>query len=151
MTLVTGLLWATSIGPGAALEKGVLEGLAAVYLGQVFELRANLHAPDPRGHSMQAPTLTSEGWYHHNLQGPVLLRAGSRVEVTGAFNYSERGFFLELAAERPEGARMSEADRPRLRVRFMVESPPAEIDEQREQAIELLDKVLGTTGAPGAP
>ena len=131
-----------------ALERTVLEDLASSYETRIFELRVNLHEPNARGRSMQAPTLNADGWYHHNPSGPVSLRAGSRVEVTGVFNYSERGFFLELAAERTDGGLGPDNGRPRIRVRFMVESLPAEIEEQTEQALELLEKVLRAPAIP---
>lgn len=129
-----------SAGPAAAIDQRVLERIAEAYEAGVFSVRVDIHEPNPRVTSMQSPTVFSNGWRHHNPGGPVLFPAGSLVEVTALFNYSERGFFLELAEVREEDTPVTE--RKRLRIRFMIEPGITALDEQAEKAIELIDMVL---------
>ena len=126
------------------LHRNALDEVAAVLEAKVFRLKSDLHTPDLTGESMQVPTFEGRGWHHHNPSGAVVLKAGSRVEVTGVFNYAERGFFLELAGEEA-GSGDDIAVRPRARIRFMVESPGANPEAQRTEALSLVARVLDFT------
>jgi len=131
-----------------AVDKSALEQISGTWERKIFMLKVDLHEPDPSGDTMQAATLERRGWHHHNPTGPIALRAGTRVEVTGIFNYSERGLFLEIAREDPEAGQEGIAARPRCRIRIMVETPPADPAGQAREAGELIGKVLGETASP---
>lgn len=127
-------------GRASAIESEALRRLAPAFQSKAFTLRVDLHEPDPKSASIHAPTLGPEGWLHVNQEGPVLFHAGSLVEVTGIFNYAERGFFLEIAEVTRNGD--SPASRKRLRIRFMIHPGVTGLEEQRAMAVELIEKVL---------
>jgi len=131
-----------------ALHPSALDVIAKEYESRVFTLLVDLHEPASRADSMQAPTLERKGWHHHNPSGPIALRAGSRVEVTGVFNYAERGLFLELAREGAGPGRQAIAERTRLRIRIMVETPGTDPEGQTAEAMEMIRKVVADPGAP---
>lgn len=132
----------------ASLDAEALARVAARIESKVVALKVDLHQPDLRAESMQAPTLERKGWHHDNPSGPVALSAGSRVEVTAVFNYSERGLFLELARDEGSPARSSPAARPRIRVRVMVETPNTDPEGQRAEALELIGRVIDLPPEP---
>ena len=132
----------------AELHAEALARVAARIEAQIVTLAVDLHEPDLRAETMQSPTLERKGWHHDNPTGPVALRAGSRVEVTGVFNYSERGLFLELAREEADPARSSPAARPRIRIRIMVETPNTDPEGQRAEALGLIARVIGLPPEP---
>ena len=146
--VVASAMLACAASLASAMEKSALDQIAGAWGGKLFTLRVDLHEPDPSGDNMQAPTLERKGWHHHNPTGPVALKAGTRVEVTGVFNYAERGLFLELAREDPEAGMEGIASRPRCRIRIMVETPPADADGQAREAAELIGKVLEGYASP---
>lgn len=127
--------------PAAALDERVLQRLAGTYMSGVFALRVDVHEPNTRVDSMQSPTVESSGWRNHNPGGPVLFHSGSLVEVTGLFNYSDRGFFLEVAEVTEAG--VPATDRKRVRIRFMIEPGITALDEQEKKSVELIEMVLG--------
>ena len=129
----------------APLHPEALGAVATVLEAKVFRLKTDLHAPDLAGESMQVPTLEGRGWHHNNPNGEIILAAGTRVEVTDIFNYSERGFFLELAKEDTGVPRQPITARPRTRIRIMVETPGIDPEAQRAEAFALIAKVLDFT------
>lgn len=134
-----------------ALGNSALLRINAACESKFFTLKVALHEPDTSSDTMQASTLEKNGWHHHNPNGPVAIDAGSRVEVTGVFNYSERGFFLEVAREASGMTEGDIASRPRSRIRFVVEAGGADQNAQTREAFDLIGKVLsgvldGTTG-----
>jgi hypothetical protein len=138
-------------GDAHALGNSALDRISAACQSKFFTLKVALHEPDTSSDTMQASTLEKNGWHHNNPNGPVAIDAGSRVEVTGVFNYSERGFFLELARE---AAGMTEGDiasRPRCRIRIVVEAAGSDQTAQTREALDLIGKVLSGVldGTPG--
>ena len=131
----------------AALHRDALEAIARMLEAKVFLLKTDIHVPDLSGETMMVPTLEGRGWHHHNPAGAVTLQAGTRVEVTGVFNYAERGFFLELAREDTNVPRQPITARPRARIRIMVETPGTDPEAQRAEAATLIAKVLDITEA----
>ncbi|HEY3174882.1 MAG TPA: hypothetical protein VGK94_03885 [Candidatus Polarisedimenticolia bacterium] len=138
----------SSTGRPMSLNAEALARVVARLETKVVALKIDLHEPDPGADSMQAPTLERKGWHHDNPTGPVALRAGSRVEVTGVFNYSERGVFLELSQVETTEPQPSTASRPRIRIRLMVETPDTDPEGQRAEAIDLIGKVLELPAEP---
>jgi hypothetical protein len=121
---------------GAARE--AVDQIAAAYEGRQALLRVDLHQPPLGG--AQAPYLDERGWHHNDPARPVALRAGEPVEVTGVFNYGDRGVFLEISRkERWKGG----APRVRVRVRFMASAGPEKPDLQAAQIRALVGRVLG--------
>ncbi len=140
--IMTSLLAAGLDARGArALHQRALERIGEQIASHRFRLLVNLHEPDPRADSMQAATLERRGWHHHNPQRPIALPAGATVEVTGVFNYAERGFFVEVTGATPEGDHPEEA-RARIRFRIMVEADGTDAQAQQAEAIDLLRRVL---------
>ena len=133
---------AGAMGPSALAE------ISSAFNGKSFLLRVDLHEPDPAADNMEAPTLEKRGWHHHNPSRPVALKSGTRVQVTGVFNYSDRGLFLELARQDGEDAGAGITARPRCRFRIMVETPPADPAGQARDAADLLGKVLQEVASP---
>jgi len=131
-----------------AMEKAAVAQIAAALEGKSFLLKVDLHEPDPAADNMQAPTLERRGWHHHNPGGPVALKAGTQIQVTGVFNYSERGLFLELARQSGDDANAGIAARPRARIRIMVEALPADPAGQAREAADLIGKVLQDVASP---
>ena len=129
----------------APVHPEALGAIATVLEAKVFRLKTDLHVPDLAGESMLVPTLEGRGWNHHNPNGAVALRTATRVEVTGIFNYSERGFILELAQEDTGVPRQPITARPRARIRIMVETPGTDPRAQRAEAFTLIAKVLDFT------
>lgn len=127
------------------LHGSAIEQVATTIESRSYTLRIDLHEPETKGASMQAPTLERRGWHHHNPAGPVVLRAGERVEVTGVFNYAERGLFVELSGD---GGGSDDSGRPRLRVRVMVETPGDNPSGQAAEALELIGRVLDLGATP---
>ena len=125
-----------------ALHHDALDAIASLLEAKVFQLKTDIHVPDLQGDSMQVPTLESRGWHHHNPSGAIALKAGTRVEVTGVFNYAERGLILELSREDPGGSKQPITARPRSRIRIMLETPGTDPDGQRAEAASLIAKVL---------
>ncbi len=146
--MMTGLLSLLPLDRAMALHPSALDEIAKEHESKVFTLLVDLHEPASRADSMQAPTLERKGWHHHNPSGPIALRAGSRVEVTGVFNYAERGLFLELAREGAGPGRQAIAERTRLRIRIMVETPGTDPEGQTAEAMEMIRKVVADPGAP---
>ena len=128
-----------------ALHRSAIESVATVLEAKVFRLKVDLHAPDLAGETMQMPTLEGRGWHHNNPGGAIILKSGTRVEVTGVFNYAERGLFLELAKEDTGISRLSITARPRTRIRIMVETSGNNPDGQQSEALSLAAKVLDFT------
>lgn len=126
----------------APLHREALDVIATDLESKVFTLKSDIHVPDLAGESMQVPTLEGRGWHHHNPGGAIALRAGTRVEVTGVFNYAERGFVLELAGLDTGVTRQPSAARPRARIRIMVGAPGTDPQPQRAEAVALIGKVL---------
>ncbi len=124
-----------------ALHRDALAPIVTQFTSGLYTLQVDLHEPDLKGDSMQAPTLEMAGWHHHNPAGAVAIAKGSRVEVTGVFNYAERGLFMELSKDSAEGGEPAE-DRPRIRIRIMVEAEAGEPEKQRAEALALIHKVL---------
>jgi len=138
-----------TLAPAAlAMEKNALAEIATAFQGKSFLLKVDLHEPDPAADNMQAPTLERRGWHHHNPGGPVALKAGTLVQVTGVFNYSERGMFLEVARQSAEDGNAGITARPRARIRIMVEAALADPSGQSREAAELLGKVLENVASP---
>jgi hypothetical protein len=128
--------------PSRALDRGALQRIATQYTSGLYTLMVGLHEPDMRAESMQTPTLELAGWHHHNPAGVTVLAPGSRVEVTGVFNYGERGLFLELSKDLADAASDTGADRPRIRIRLMVAADAADPAGQQAQALALIQRVL---------
>lgn len=131
-----------------SLDSSSLEQIASAYASKVCLLKVDLHEPDTSGEGMLLPTLEKKGWHNHNPSGPIVLSAGTRVEVTGVFNYSDRGLFLELARESSAQDLQSIASRPRCRIRIMVEALPADPAGQVQEAAALIGKVLEAAANP---
>src|SRR5262245_13970349 len=117
--------------PASALDPKLLRPIATQFTSGLYVLQVDLHEPDMRAESMQTPTLELAGWHHHNPAGATLLSAGTRVEVTGVFNYGDRGLFLELSKDLAEGSFDAPGDRPRVRVRIMVQAESSDPDKQQ--------------------
>ena len=122
-----------------ALHRQAIEQIAASYTGRAVVLKRDLPAPIWNGEEMNAPMLNAKGWHH--MSGSSVLSAGSTAEVTGVFNYAERGFFLEIAAEPHRGA-AAITERPRVRVRLMIESPATDPAAQAAEAARLIGTLL---------
>ncbi|MGH9868219.1 MAG: hypothetical protein ACREAA_08660 [Candidatus Polarisedimenticolia bacterium] len=147
MAIISCVLGSFSTSATLALHRRALEQIAASYTGRAVVLRVNLHAPIPNGEEMSAPMLNAKGW--HNASGLSVLSAGSTAEVTGVFNYAERGFFLEIAADPQRGA-AAIIERPRVRVRLMIEAPANDPAAQSAEAIRLIGTIL-TPADSGTP
>src|SRR4030095_7063737 len=119
----------------SALHREALDELATSLEAKVFRLKIDIHVPDLAGESMQVPTLEGRGWHHNNPAGAVALKAGTNVEVTGVYNYAERGFLLELATEDTSIPKKPITARPRSRIRIMVQAPGTVPDAQRAEAV----------------
>ena len=128
--------------PARALDRAAVERIATQFTSGLYTLMVDLHEPDMRAESMQAPTLEMAGWHHHNPTGVTVLAQGARVEVTGVFNYGERGLFLELSKDLADASTDAGTDRPRIRIRLMVGSEAANPGGQQAQAMALIHKVL---------
>jgi len=146
--LMTGLLSLLPADRAMALHPSALDEIARAYESKVFTLIVDIHEPASRADSMQAPTLERKGWHHHNPSGPIALHAGSQVEVTGVFNYAERGLFLEIAREGAGQGRSAPTERARMRIRIMVETPGTDAEGQTAEAIGMIRKVVADAGAP---
>jgi hypothetical protein len=137
-----------SSSAGFCLDNAALGQIVSAWDGKVCRLKVDLHEPDPGGDSMQAPTLEKRGWHHNNPSGPIVLKAGTSVTVIGLFNYSERGFFVELAREQEGLDGGPAASRPRCRIRIMVETPGSDSAGQVQEAGAMLSKVLESIANP---
>jgi len=123
--------------PAAPAARETLDAIVEAYEGRVFQLRVDLHQPEPGG--TQAPYLDEKGWHHNDPKRPLALRAGDAIEVTGVFNYGDRGVFLEISRkEKWKGG----APRPRIRVRFMASAPIEKPEIQTAQIRALIARVL---------
>ena len=131
-----------------SMDNSAMEPIASACESKLFILKVDLHEPETGGESMQVPTLEKKGWHHHNPSGRIALKAGTRVEVTGVFNYADRGLVLELAKEEAGSASQPISSRPRCRIRIMVEKLPADPAGQVQEAAELIEKVLEAAAAP---
>lgn len=136
--LVAGLLAAHT---GAlAVHETVLQGIAAGHAGRIFVLKTNMREPESAATSV--PMLDTDGWHFWNPSGRIVLSEGERVEVTGVFNYSTRGFFLELAREDMALGGEAIQSRPRIRIRIMVEAESDKPEDQAVQSAALLGGIL---------
>ena len=140
MVLLT--LLAASISELGAIGARSLEQVVAAYEGRIFTLQVSLHEPINATEAMQAPMLDRKGWHYHDTSRPAVLSAGTRVEVAAVFNYAERGLFLELARESEGFGKQPVDERPRMRVRIMLEADAADTSAQVAQAYSLIDKLL---------
>jgi len=140
--LIIGLLTLGAADVATALHRTALDQVAGATESRAFTLKVDLREPGTRGESAQAPALERGGWHHHNPQGPILIGAGSRVEVTGVYNYSERGFFLEVAADPDFSGETPLTSRKRMRFRVMVDTPATNPSGQAAEAFEFLGKVF---------
>ena len=147
MLLLAGVC-ASLVVPALALNPETLQDVATNYRDKVFMLKVSMREPVVVGDFIQAPMLDAKGWHFVNQSKEILLLSGSRVEVTGVFNYSERGFFVELATESTGFFHRPVSERPRLRIRLMVETPPDNPNAQATEAAKLLEKLLAPTNAP---
>jgi len=146
--LIAALLMILSIPEAAALERTALDQVAQRIEHNLFSLKVNLREPVIRGGVMQAPTLTPKGWIHVDNAASVVLAAGTTVEVTGVFDYADRGFFIELAQE-PRGMFGEPITRrARIRIRFMVGAPIDDPGAQAQEAIALIARVLSLPSNP---
>lgn len=135
-----------AVGAVLPVDKRVLEGISEQYRGKIFLLEVDLHAPAPG--SLYAPMYDKNGWHFRDPSTPIVLERGRRVEITGAFNYSERGFFLEFAEESDGFFERPIERRARIRIRFMVESLPDAPDEQASQADDLVARLIQPVSVP---
>jgi len=140
-----GLIAAAVILAGAgavvpALQTTALERIAEGYVGRQFVLRVSLH--EPADGATHVPMLNDKGWYFVNSRGGIVLRVGSKVEVTGVFNYSERGFFIELAEASLGFFHEPLNRRRRIRVRVMVEGAIEDPELQYAQGLHLMNQVF---------
>lgn len=131
-----------------ALRGSALDAIASRCTGKVFHLRTDLRGAAPHAESMQAPMFDRKGWHSMAESGDVVLGAGERVEVTGLFNYAERGFFVELAREATGATKPPVRQRPRLRFRVMIETPGDAPEAQAEEGLALLRRVLNIPEIP---
>lgn len=122
-----------------AVSRQALEQIAARYENHAVVVNGDLRAPAPGAEGMQAPMLDAKGW--HFMSGPVVLRLGTRAEITGVFNYAERGFVLEIASA-AEHASEPLLDRPRVRVRVMTDIPASDPSGQAAQAASLIERIV---------
>jgi hypothetical protein len=129
--------------PAAAVVRDLLDRFVSEYQGGAFRLVADLHSPEPGG--QPAPFVDIKGWHHNDPNRPVVLRAGEEVEVTGVFNYGDKGVFLEIARR---GMPAGEENPPHVRVRFVAEAPPEKPDVQVTEIEALVLKVLRPSAAP---
>lgn len=123
-----------------AVQESVLKGIAAGHAGRIFTLKMNMREPESAATS--APMLDKDGWHFWNPSGRIILSEGERVEVTGVFNYSTRGFFLELAREDTALGGEAIQSRPRIRIRIMVEAESDKHEAQAVQSAALLGGIL---------
>ncbi len=137
--IASGLIVVLSLGAagGAAAAREALDRIVEACEGRAFRLGVDLHEPEPGGNP--APSLDEKGWHYNDPNRPIVLRAGEEVEVTGVFNYGDRGIFLEVT--RKDRAR-GEESAPRIRVRFTAEAPPDTPDLQATQIRALIGRVL---------
>jgi len=129
-----------------ALHRQAVEQIATSFSGRAIVLKVDLPGPAWGGEGMSAPMLNAKGWH---VAGPAVLTSGSTAEVTGVFNYAERGLFLEIAADPQRGA-ATIVDRPRVRVRLMIEAPGTDPAAQAAEAVRLIEKLLAPM-ASGTP
>ena len=127
-------------GTSYALNATSLERIMAEYTGRQFPLKTHLRQPTQR--AIHAPMFDDKGWHFINHQGSLVLRAGSRVEITSIFNYSERGFFLELAEASLGFFHEPLNRRRRMRVRIMVKAPGDDPELQYAQGLHLMAGIL---------
>lgn len=123
-----------------ALHTTSLERIATEYMGRQFPLKTNLRQLSPG--AINAPMYDDKGWHFVNHQGDLVLRSGARAEITGIFNYSERGFFVELAEPSQGFFHEPLNRRRRMRVRIMVEAPIEDAELQYAQGLHLLAGIL---------
>ena len=127
-------------GPSWALHTTSLERIVAEYTGRQFPLKAHLRQP-AQG-AIHAPMFDDKGWHFVNHQGSLVLRSGSRVEITGIFNYSERGFFVELAEASLGFFHEPLNRRRRMRIRIMVDAAVDDAELQYAQGLHLMAGIL---------
>ncbi|HKY31716.1 MAG TPA: hypothetical protein VJV23_04205 [Candidatus Polarisedimenticolia bacterium] len=137
---------AASPAPAEALHSRALSEVVAAYGSQPFILRADLRGPAQGGDGMLVPMLDRKGW--HFTGGSPVLAAGAAVEVTGLFNYSERGFVVEIARQAEGFGAEPVGRRERVRVRLTVESPSADPAAQVREAAALLRSLLSFQARP---
>lgn len=135
---------AAGVPTAIALHARALDRIAEQVERRSFHLRTSLREPARQAESMQAPMLDRKGWHYLQTAGPILLHQGEVVQVKAVFNYSEKGFFVELA---PEPAR----DRKGLRFRVMVETPGDDVEGQVAEGLALLGKVLDLQAGSAEP
>ena len=134
------LLVPASISGTLGVSDSVLQGLVTAHAGKVFTLKVNMR--EPQVGATNAPMLDKDGWHFFNPTGRIVLAEGERIEVTGVYNYSKSGFFLELAREDTAFGGESIQGRPRIRIRIMVESEADKPEDQTAQAAALIDAIL---------
>jgi hypothetical protein len=122
-----------------ALHRRALEQVAARYENRPVVVKSDLRASTTGSEGMLMPMFDGKGWHH--TTGAVVLAPGTHAEITGVYNYSERGLVLEIARA---GETSSEPllDRPRVRVRVMTDVPSTDPDGQAAQATALIDRIL---------
>src|SRR2546428_6392858 len=126
-----------SLATALASPREVFDAILAAYGSHSFRLTTDLRIPESGG--QPAPSLDLKGWRHNDPNQPVLLQAGEEADVTGGFNYGDKGVFLEISGKDPgKGG----AERPHLRVRFNAEAPPEKPDVQITELTALIAKVL---------
>lgn len=130
-----------------AVHESVLSGIVSGHSGRVFTLRMNMREPDTR--SSSAPMFDKDGWHFWNPSGRIVLAEGERVEVTGVYNYSTRGFFFELAREDTAFGGESIQARPRIRFRIMLEAESDKPEDQAVQSAALIGAILAPTDPNG--
>jgi hypothetical protein len=128
-----------SSGAPHALHRRAIEQIAARYVNQTVLLRTDLRGGSPGPQGMQAPMLDAKGW--HFSSGAAVLASGSHAEVTGVFNYADRGLFLEITRA-AESDSEPLVDRPRVRVRLMTDAPSTDPGAQAAQAASLIEQLL---------
>ncbi|MFQ5701558.1 MAG: hypothetical protein ACE5HU_06925 [Acidobacteriota bacterium] len=133
----------------SCVPSSLLQRIVVDYRSKVFTLKMDLR--EPYHPVVHVPMFDAEGMHFYNPAGKIVLAKGTRVEITGVFNYSERGFFLELARESTGFLQEDLNRRARMRIRFMVQATKDEPEEQAVQANELIAKILDLPILPLTP
>jgi len=140
------VLWFCGPGGALAVHESVIRGIAAELEGRLVTLKMNMR--EPAGAATHVPMFDEDGWHFWDPSGRIVLPAGERVEVTGVFNYSTRGFFLELARQAPGLAPVPIERRERIRFRLMVEALGESPGRQLEEAMELIGRIVDLSSRP---
>jgi hypothetical protein len=131
---------AAAVTEAVAVHDTVLQGIAAGHAGRIFILKMNMREPESGANN--APMFDKDGWHFWNPSGRIVLAEGERVEVTGVYNYSTRGFFLELTREDTALGGEPVQSRPRIRFRIMVEAEMDKPEDQATQTTALIGEIL---------